>query len=75
MNEKDQQHLFFETNHQHVHAFFQDLGLALNRITELSLHDNSAFCCIKSVPLLPAPVEGMAESDREKWPEERVTTV
>lgn len=65
MKEKDQQHLFFETNHQHVHAFFQDLGLALNRITELGLRDNSAFCRIKAVPLLPAPVEGMAESDHE----------
>lgn len=72
MKEINQHHLSSQTNHEHVHAFFQDLGLALNRITELSLRDHSAFCHIKQVPLLPAPVERMAESSHEKWSEERV---
>jgi hypothetical protein len=75
MKEKDQNHLFFQTNHEHVHAFFQDLGLALNRITRLSSKGNSVFCHSKQSPLLPTPVERMVESNHEKWPEERVLTV
>lgn len=66
MKEKNQHHPSFQTNHEHVHAFFQDLGLALNRITELGLRGNFSVCRIKQVPLLPSPVERMAESSHDK---------
>lgn len=57
MKEIEKQHLSFHTDHEHIHAFFQDLGLALNRIMEL--HSQNRYAPNESTltPFLPVPVE------------------
>lgn len=57
MKQIDQHHLSFQTDHEHIHAFFQDLGLALNRIMELHSQDRYASCESAPMPFLPEPME------------------
>jgi len=61
MKEIEKQHLSFHTDHEHVHAFFQDLGMALNRIMEL--HSQNRYAPYESnlAPFLPVPVENSVD--------------
>ena len=74
MKEKKQTHPSFQTDHEHVHAFFQDLGLALNRIVGLNAQENYVSYQINLTLRLPVPVESTVDSNHGKWPEEQVGT-